>query len=337
MKCRLACLLIFMANCFALLQPASAHPLAPALLELEQTGPATYNVLWRVSALQSSGSRSEPVLPARCPNLNEPGITVENGGAIAARWQINCGTGSLAGEVIAVTDLARSGINVILRIRDPHGGVTQTLLDAATPSFTLPSAIEHMPVMQRYLELGIEHLLFGLDHLLFVLGLMLLVRVPVKIALTLTAFTLGHSITLSMAALGVIAVPQALMELGIALSLVVLARELLSEIPSLLGRKPGIMAFTFGLLHGLGFAGALGQIGLPQTDILHALLVFNIGIELGQLGIVCVTLLVIYLSKELRHRIMNNVGWQSAFATTLPAYFIGALAALWCIERLEVL
>ena len=188
-------------------------------------------------------------------------------------------------------------------------------------------------VSLRYLQLGAEHLWFGPDHLLFLLGLLLLVRAPGKRLLTLTAFTLGHSITLSLAALEVMLVPQAPMELGIALSLVVLARELLRAQPSLLGRWPALMALSFGLLHGLGFAGALRDIGLPRDDVITALLAFNIGIELAQVTVLLAVMLGAAALKGLRHG-RPRFALSRTWSTVTPAYLIGTLSAFWCFERL---
>ncbi len=309
---------------------ASAHPLAPALLELKQTGPSSYDVLWRLSALQGSRRAPQPVLPAHCRS-GPATLKQENGAAVASHWQLDCDH-ALAGDLITVEGLDSSGINVIVRLQQLNGDLQQSLLDARRPVFQVasPDQADAWSTLQNYLVLGAEHLWFGPDHLLFVLGLMLLVRRFTRLLLTLTAFTLGHSVTLSLATLGWINVNPALMEFGIALSLVVLARELLAKKMSVLGRHPGTMAFGFGLLHGLGFAGALADVGLPQNSIVTALLAFNVGIELGQLVVVAAVLALLYLWHKLRQAPATDPhGWR----LMLPAYVIGGMASLWCLER----
>ncbi len=316
-----------------------AHPLAPALLEITETEAGTYSVLWRLSTFQRSRQPPQPEFPAHCGVSSAPQINEEAAGAVSLRWTMRCALPGLAGTRIGVSQLDSSGINVILRLHDLAGEHTQSLLDARRPSYTVPDrqttpAVPAGVVALRYLELGIEHLLLGPDHLLFLLGLLVLVRPLRHRLLTLTAFTLGHSVTLSLAALDLISVRQAPMELGIALSLVVLARELLRPVSSALGRWPPLMALVFGLLHGLGFAGALRDIGLPTNDVFTALLAFNVGIELGQLAVLLLVLAMGAAVDRLRQR---PVAAPARWTAALPAYLIGAFAAYWCIERAGLL
>lgn len=321
-------LLLFAVGCL-LAAPLAAHPLAPALLELEATGTGSYSVTWRLSALQPPGVRPVPALPSHCVR-SEPGTTaVDDRGAVATRWRVDCGPAGLAGATLAVDGL--DGINAIVRVRERDGWVAQGLVDASAPRFVVPAPDEATPVFPRYLTLGVEHLVLGPDHLLFVLALVLLVRLPGRLVLTLTSFTLGHSLTLALVTLGLVRVSPALMELGIALSLVVVARELLRQRPSIFGRRPGFMALAFGLLHGMGFAGALGEVGLPAGEIPLALLAFNLGIELGQLALVA-AVFATALALRLLPR-AAELGGRAA-ASAAPAYAIGGMAMLWCIERL---
>ncbi len=323
-------------------QVANAHPLAPALLQIEQQDATSWAVLWRHSRLLNSSVPPEPVLPSTCKRSTPVSLVEEPGAAVAARWKIQCESDGLAGSRIAVTGLERNRINVIVRLRDRHDGEYQTLLDASASEFRVPDLREQSSVWQRYLQLGAEHLLFGPDHLLFLVALMLLVPARLPLLATLTAFTLGHSVTLSLAALGVIHMPAALMELGIAISLVVVARELLSKTPSVIGRHPGAMSFSFGLLHGLGFAGALAGIGLPKSEVVPALLSFNIGIELGQILVVMLVFAVASAAKFLfRSRDILEIKKLAGtipgyFPVYLPAYLIGSFAALWCLQRLSI-
>ena len=183
--------------------------------------------------------------------------------------------------------------------------------------------------VQRYTALGIEHILLGIDHLLFVLALLLIVRGPWMLVKTVTAFTVAHSITLALATLGFIHVPSRPVEAVIALSIVFLCVEIVHARQGRSGlaiRYPWVVAFAFGLLHGLGFAGALAEIGLPLSEIPIALLFFNIGVEIGQLMFVAAMLVVAW---GLRHLQPKSWGWASA----APAYIIGTIATYWSIER----
>lgn len=235
---------------------ATAHPLAPALLEIDQQQGTMYNVLWRLSSVQMKGIAPKPVLPENCTRTTEISMHPEPGLAVASRWEISCAPAGLQHQVIRIQGLDRNPINVVLKVRTANGEWIQALLDGDQPEFQVPAPEEGSTVFVRYLELGISHLVFGPDHLLFLLALILLVGMRKKLIWTLTAFTLGHSITLTLASLGLISANAALMELGIALSLIVAARELLAKAPSIIGRHPSSMAALFGLLHGMGFAGA---------------------------------------------------------------------------------
>jgi hydrogenase/urease accessory protein HupE len=189
-----------------------------------------------------------------------------------------------------------------------------------------------MMVIWAYLGLGVEHILFGVDHLLFVLCLLLLVREIRKLLATVTAFTLAHSITLAAATLGFVRVPAAPVEATIALSIVFLARELSrgEHLRSAVTRSyPWLVAFSFGLLHGLGFAGALAEVGLPQREIPLALFAFNVGVELGQLAFIAT---VLFLVRGFRLLPLRMPSWSSVAA----GYAIGSVAAFWVFARLSV-
>ncbi len=305
---------------------AAAHPLAPSLLDLREETPGRIAVLWRRPQLLPVGARPEPLLPGRCRIAAPPVETLE-GAALVTRWTADCGRAGLTGERIAVNGLAEAGSDVLLRVVLADGRSLRTVLRADAPSFDLPAEQSSAGVAAGYLSLGIEHLLTGPDHLAFVLGLVLLVRSRRRLLGTITAFTLGHSVTLALAALGFVRLPPAPIEAAIALSILVLAVELARERPTPLGRRPWLMAAGFGLLHGLGFAGALAQVGLPAGEIPLALLSFNVGIELGQIGFVLAVLgLGLALSPFLRR--------LPAWSTAIPTYVIGSLAAFWMFERL---
>jgi hydrogenase/urease accessory protein HupE len=312
---------------------AQAHPLAPALLELRELETGRYAVLWRTSVARVQGTDVQPQLPPACQALGPARLTAEENQSQVLRWDVDCGAGGLVGQTLAVSGLERSRISVILRLEPLRGEVVTRLLDLDQPSFTVPAPAAPPPVFRGYLNLGIEHLLLGFDHVLFVLGLTLLVRRLRPLVVTVTAFTLGHSITLALATLGFVRVNPALTELAIAASIGVLALELLRPSPhSLLRRRPWLMALAFGLLHGLGFAGALAEVGLPAGEIPQALLAFNLGIELAQLMLVTGWLLLAWAWRRAGARPL-----PAAVTLLLPAYGIGTLAAFWCLERAAAL
>jgi len=318
-----------------LLAPAElvqAHPLAPALLELRESAPQRYEVLWRTSVAQVRGAAVEPELPANCAEQAPSRRSIRENEALERRWTVQCGGSGLAGAAFAVTGLDRSGINVVLRIEALGGHVVSGVLDARQPEFIVPAPGSRLEHFGRYLSLGVEHLLSGLDHVLFVLGLLLLVRGWRPLVVTITAFTVGHSLTLAAATLGVVRLSPSLTELGIALSLVVVAMAILrpKETPSLLQRHPASVTLSCGLLHGLGFAGALAEVGVPAGEIPLSLLAFNLGVEAGQLLLVAAAL-------ALARAAHPGPAGGTVLTRVVPAYIIGSLAACWCIERTMVL
>ena len=300
--------------------PALAHPLAPALLEMREQVPGTYAVQWRTSVARVGRAEVAPRLP--CPaHLVD---SASDGEALVVRWRMECGARGLAGSTVEVGGLDAGRINVILRHETDAGGVTQVLLDAARPRHFFAGALSRWSAFREFFGLGARHLVGGLDHVLFVLGLLLLVRGLRPLVITVTGFTLGHSLTLGATALGVLSLDQAVAEIGIALSLLVLALRLTEPRPAQ-ARAWGL-ALPFGLLHGLGFASALGNAGLPPIEVPLALLAFNLGIEAGQLVLIAVGLALAALARRVRPP-------DRTPAAVLPAYVIGSMAALWCIER----
>lgn len=316
--------------------PAQAHLLAPALLEMTQTAPGDYTVHWRVSALGTQRLSLRPRLPASCTESAAEQATPRGANAIDLVWSASCTPADLAGATLAVDGLAGSGVSVIVRIATPPSPPAQALLDEAHPSFTLGAAASAAAVFGSYLQLGAGHLLAGVDHLLFLLGLLLLVRNHRMLIATVTAFTLGHSVTLTLATLGIVRLPQALAELAIAATIIALAQQLArpaGATATRFTRQPWLMAFVFGLLHGLGFAGALAEIGLPQQDLPLALFAFNAGIELAQLAVIAAALT---LAAWWRRLPLTPLAPRNLLRGA-AAYAIGALAALWCCERAALL
>jgi len=309
--------------------PAPAHPLAPALLEIQTLENGLAEVSWKTSRLRPRGADIRPVLPEACPALADPEI-LEDAKSVTLVWTVQCpeATG-LVGQRLAVAGLEATRIDVLVRVILPDGRVISTVLRAGDSEFLIPDRVKKSEVISSYTTLGFEHILSGPDHLLFVLGLILLVVGVRPLVKTVTAFTVGHSITLSVVALGFVQVPSSLIEVFIAASVLLLAVELTTrspDRPSLLRRKPWLVALAFGLLHGMGFAGALAEIGLPDDEIPLALFAFNVGIELGQLAFVAVILAGEAL---LRRPIELAPSWLRQ----LPAYTIGSLAVYWVLER----
>ena len=307
-----------------------AHGLDPASLALRETRPGVFEVVWRASALRLPGANVQPALPARCHQIGTP-EALDGGDRIVLRWTIDCGPADISGETIGIEDLAAAKINGLLSIERRDGPPIQAVLSSRSPSLVIPTRPTRWDVIRGYVALGGEHILTGPDHLLFVFGLLLLVSTSRLLLQTITAFTFGHSITLSAAALGLATPPQRPVEVLIAVSVLILAVELARDADrrSLLRRLPWAMAMLFGLLHGFGFAGALADAGLPVADIPFALLSFNGGIELGQLAFVAAVLTVG----------AGLARWLPAVAprTTRPAvYAMGILAAFWCYERLAL-
>jgi hydrogenase/urease accessory protein HupE len=309
-------------------RPLTAHQFAPALLELQELEPGQAAVRWKQPAVRVQGSRLRPVLPGSCQGVGKPTVT-RAGAGILARWEITCPAG-LVGKTLGVEGIATSRADVLLRIALADGRSFRRVLTADQPSFLVPGVESKLGVVRGYTRLGVEHIVTGWDHLLFVLGLVLLVGRGRTLLWTITAFTIGHSITLALASLGLMRVPQGPMEAAIAFSIYLLAVELVRSRAgqaSVVQRAPWLVAGPFGLLHGLGFAGALAEVGLPQGEIPLALFAFNMGIELGQLAFVAVALVAMATLRGL------PVRWPR-WAPALPGYAIGSLAIYWFLERL---
>jgi hydrogenase/urease accessory protein HupE len=321
---------VLAATLFRALAAASsvvAHPLDPALLEVRESSTGTVDVLWRLSASQAAGDPLKVVLPVECVSLSAPELN-RSGARVTVRWSAQCGDGSLVGRQIGVAGLRERGTDAVLRAHLADGRLVQAVLRGDAPTLTIPAQSGRFDVLRDYLRLGFEHILSGPDHLLFVLGLVLLVRGWRRLFWTITAFTAGHSITLSLAVLGVVDISSQPVEVLIAVSIVVVAVELVrGGRESWIQRFPWSIAIAFGLLHGLGFAGALTEVGLPADEVPLALFAFNVGIELGQL--LCVALILAVMA-GLR---AAPVSWPTALQR-IPAYTIGSLGVFWVSERM---
>ena len=306
---------------------ASAHEVRPAYFSITQITDSTYRVVWKVPAMGDAIPKIYPTLPASWLVNEEKSFLLP--GNLRRTYSIQTKE-LLGGNNLYFEGLEKTLIDVMVTIKMLDGSQYKTILKPANPMYIIPTIPDRWNVVKTYVTLGIEHILSGIDHLLFVLALLLITKGFKRLVKTITAFTIAHSITLSMATLGVIGLPGPPVEATIALSIVFLAVELIHYYRGVEGytvRFPWIVAFTFGLLHGFGFASALVQVGLPQTEIPTALLFFNVGVELGQLMFVAVVLGLIWASLKIKISWPEWVKW-------VPPYAIGSIAAFWLIERI---
>jgi len=284
------------------------HELQPGYLELRRVDTDLYSVLWKKPANRGKPMAISAVLP-------------EN-------------SGGLEGGEIRIDGLDQTSTDVLVRFDFTDGTVESRRLTPGDSSFTVPAIPSRFEVVRTYLVLGFKHILEGIDHLMFILALLILVKGKRRLVMTVTAFTLAHSLTLAGATLQLVQIPRPPVEAAIALSIMFVASEIMhsrSGNPGLTEKYPWVVAFIFGLLHGFGFAGALAQIGLPQSSIPIALLFFNVGVEIGQLFFIACVFSIIVLGGAIISRIsMPRMAWVS----TVPPYIIGSAAAYWTIQRL---
>lgn len=313
-------LVLFLAS------PAAAHEIRPAALELTEQADGTVAVIWKQPVLSGRKLRMRPILPSQCapPEQTRQEFT---GTATIESWQARC---RLDRGEIRIEGLEQTLTDVFVRLKFADGGEQTRLLRPASTAFALNTDRGNSPA-GAYLRIGAEHMLFGWDHLLFVLGLLLLTPVR-RILWVISAFTAGHSLTLAITALGLLRLPSGPVELLIALSIFFLAVEVVrkrSGKTSLTIRQPWIVAAGFGLLHGLGFAGALAAIGLPRGQEIWALLLFNLGVEIGQILFVAIVLGGSWLISRLP---VDRQNWL-----VRPAlYLVGSLGAYFTMVRIFI-
>lgn len=309
-----------------------AHEVRPAYLEIREMAPERYDLLWRTPVLAGQRLPILLRLPPEARNLVEP-FERDLNDSIVERRTVQV-AGGLAGKRIEFVGLQATITDVLVRVQGPDGRTTATMLIRPSQAgVEVPSQPDPLAVAGAYLKHGVEHILGGYDHLLFVLALILLVRNVRTLLLTVTAFTVAHSITLALATLGLLHVPSAPTEATIALSILLLACEVVRMErgeSSLTARYPWSVAFLFGLLHGLGFAGALAGIGLPANDVPLALFAFNMGVELGQLAFIAAVLVVGWL---LTHALQRYLASGRRYVSVV-ACGIGCMSAFWFFERL---
>lgn len=321
-------LLLMWIIALAGLAPAAfAHEIRPAFLQIREIEPDTYDILWKTPAQGDMRLALNVDLPAGCRNAGEPRSTLVDA-AVIQRWRTAC-DGGLIGKSIGIENLQASLTDVILRFEPAEGPAKTFRLNGAKPEATIPAKQPWTEVAGTYFRLGVEHILFGFDHLLFVLCLLILVGNLKRLLGAITAFTVAHSITLAGTTFGWLHLSSAPVEASIALSIAFVAAEIIRSRDgkaSVTQRWPWIASFSFGLLHGFGFASALREIGIPDDAVPLALLFFNLGVEAGQILFVVAVLAVMWAWRRFAPK-------PPVWAWRAPPYAAGVVACFWFIER----
>jgi hydrogenase/urease accessory protein HupE len=313
---------------FLLPAAALADELRPGYLALTEKAPGQWQMVWKAPIKEGLATRAAPALPRFCTAKEKRREIVS--AALIITSDVTCSQ-PLPGQQLGISGLDKTFTDALVRVAPLGRPVQAARLTAATPMVEVAVRPDRLQVARTYFVLGVEHILFGFDHLLFVIALVLLLRGGWLVAKTVTAFTVAHSLTLISTSLGWISLPRAPVESVIALSIMFLAVEIVKAQPSaprLSERVPWLVAFLFGLLHGFGFAGALAEIGMPETEVPTALFTFNLGVEAGQLAIVAVSFAILAAVRRVRANAEKP-------ARLLSAYVIGALASYWFIDRLS--
>lgn len=314
--CALVALFVLLNTLVLTAPPAPAHEASMAVMTLRETAPGRYLGQWTMPPVDPT---LQPIFPAHC-TWEAP--------------QLDCGERGLAGR-LSFMGLGTKQSVATIRVVPREGPIEAYTVSAAKPFATAarnPGAdlAVWMDLAETYVNLGIDHILRGIDHLLFVLGLIWLVRSGWMLVRTITAFTIGHSLSLAAATFGWVGIPERPLNATIALSIVFVGVEIVKlqrgEV-GLTARYPWSVAFGFGLLHGLGFATALTALGIPQSTLPIALLFFNVGVEIGQLAFVAVVLALIWAHRQTQALLPR-------WGTALPAYGIGSIAAFWFLSRI---
>ena len=298
-------------------------------LEIKQSNIKTYSILLKVPMQDKQRLPIDVVLPKECTSISAKIASILNKTYLLS-WNIKCPKG-LTTNTLLIKGLKRTETQLLLRIELLSSISHSIILSPVKSSYRIPKEVSSWDIIQTYLWLGITHILLGFDHLLFVFTLLLIVRTMRRLLWTITAFTLAHSLTMAVATLGIVHIPQAPIEALIALSILFLATEIIHEKQGKIGwtsRYPWMIAFILGLLHGFGFAGALSDIGLPQQAISLALIFFNLGVEVGQLLFVSSIILFVLVLKHLNY--------LKALKTLKVSiiYIIGGVSSYWVIERI---
>ena len=307
---------------------STAHEIRPALLDIRETSPGSFDVTWKVPMKGDRALAIQPVLPASLVRVGPPSQSLVPGALVQRSFYRSEGEG-LIGQVVEIDGLSALQTDALLRIELADGTSHSAILRPSATSFLVPAVASKTEVAISYWRMGLTHILEGVDHLLFLAALLLIVSGFWQLLQTVTAFTLAHSVTLALATLGFVHVPPAPTEAVIALSILFLAAEIVRKQQGVVGlteRKPWLVAGAFGLFHGLGFAGALSEVGVPANEVPLALLMFNVGVETGQILFVVVLAGLLAALRRLPFELPQGA-WR------LAPYSIGTLAAFWTIER----
>ena len=325
--CRFRLLIYLFLSVCAFVSAASAHESRPAYLELDETAPARFDVIWRTPLNAGMHLPIALKFSDGVSNVTEPAVR-ELPDSLVERRIIKV-SDSIAGKRIDFVGLQATITDVLVRVRLLDGSESTTVARPSKAWVEITGSRGLLPVAGSYALLGIEHIAFGIDHLLFVLALLIITNGTVRLLKTVTAFTIAHSITLALATLGFVHIPSRPVEATIALSIVFVAFEIIrlrEGQHGIASRAPWIVAFTFGLLHGFGFAGALSEVGLPQNHIPTALFFFNVGVEIGQIAFISVVLVFIGMVRRILPR-------APRWTELIPPYAIGSVAMFWVVQR----
>ena len=318
--------LLLILSILSLAIRSEAHEIRPAYLEISEQAEDNFQIIWKQPVIDGRRLVVDPVLPETCAPQSEPQTGLLDG-AIISRWTVACDMRS--GEIL-ISGLERTLTDVFVKLSYLDGDQRTAVLKPASPGLDLSTA--QAAAAPAYIRLGFEHILSGPDHLLFVAGLLVLVRLR-KLFWVITAFTLAHSLTLALTMFGLVSLAPGPVETMIAISIVLIAVEAVAALDGRAGlssRWPWLVSFSFGLLHGFGFAGALGEIGLPESAELAALVFFNIGVELGQIAFICTLLILVW-------GLLRLIGDRLETLQRATAYTVGIAGVFWTFERLGTL
>ena len=313
---------------FASISSSFADTIKMAYLGIDETKKNSYNIIFKIPTKNNRKLNLKANFPKGCDKTSKVKLQAVNG-AFLHSWSMECKNGLVGGD-ISVDGLDITNTSLLMKLKLLNGISQTKILSKNNNTYTVESAPSSLQVVKTYTVLGIEHILMGFDHLLFVLSLLFIAKNLKQLILTITAFTLAHSITLAGVTFGYLKLPQQPVEAIIALSIMFLAMEIIHKrqgIEGIASRFPWIVSFAFGLLHGFGFAGALAEIGLPEQSIPLALLFFNVGVETGQLMFIATVIAVGKVLHKLAKPSILNKGRVAV------VYMIGSLASFWFIDR----
>ncbi len=309
---------------------AQAHEARPLSIVIEEMADGRFSLSWRAPSSIAAENAPVVAIGAPCEALSHPPAA----DALAGRAIYACSEGLEAALLTIVYPSFNPSVSSLVRVARRSGEVSTALLGPETSAWRAPAAESFAGVAKSYFALGMEHILIGIDHILFLAGLLILSGTPRRMLITVTGFTLAHSLTLALVALDAIRVSIPTVEALIALSIVFVAAEIArGDRTTLAWRRPVIVATTFGLLHGAGFAAVLGEIGLPQTERIAALLFFNVGVEAGQLVLVAAAFAALLLWRAIAPHMRARLPKFPVSTVKAAGYGLGVVSACWFIER----